>query len=370
MEQPQNQKNNEVAQGADGDGILNSPGLAQELFENYPASAYIIDREFTLLCVNSRRSARTGKLPHELQGRKCYEALFRLKAPCSGCQVEKTFRGARTARNQREWESKDQYSHWHISTIPLPGRAQVLVLNEDITEKRNLENNLMQAQKLASIGHLTANVAHEINNPLAAIIANAQILMHELKNSNEYTLESLKLIETAGKRASAIVSNLLETVRNTNNDNFEDTSLTETITDAVSMLSYEINNRSIAIEVEMDQDLPLLYANKNRLKSVWINLLSNALGAVENNSGLIHISGAYQNGQFRVKFSDNGIGIAPEHINRVFEPFFTTKAAGKGTGLGLSVSKQVIQEHHGTIEVESAPGSGTTFVVILPNSIP
>jgi len=134
------------------------------------------------------------------------------------------------------------------------------------------------------------------------------------------------------------------------------------------MVQYEINNRSIAITLDLDAGIPAIFANKNQLKGVWINLITNAIGAmIEPGQGTISISTRYENKEFRIVFSDNGKGILPEHKQRIFEPFFTTKDAGKGTGLGLSVSLQVIKDHHGTIDVESPPGKGAKFIIILPD---
>jgi len=116
----------------------------------------------------------------------------------------------------------------------------------------------------------------------------------------------------------------------------------------------------------LSKEMPLIFANKNQLKGVWINLINNALGAIESKRGRISISTRYENQEFKIVFSDNGKGILPEHQEHIFEPFFTTKEAGKGTGLGLSVSLQAIKEHHGNIEFESTPGKGTKFVIILP----
>ena len=109
------------------------------------------------------------------------------------------------------------------------------------------------------------------------------------------------------------------------------------------------------------------FANKNQLKGVWINLINNALGAIESNQGRIGISTRYENKAFTIVFSDNGKGIAPENQEHIFEPFFTTKEAGKGTGLGLSVSLQAIKEHHGDIHFETTLGLGTKFIVVLPD---
>jgi len=351
--------------------ILNSRNTLRTFFDNIPSCVYIVDHSYTIMAINSRRSERVGKAPYELVGGKCYEKLFGNSSPCPLCRVIEAFDGVPAVRNLREWGPQETFVHWEITTIPIrEGQNfvnQVIIFDEDITEKWILEANLIQSEKLASIGQLAANVAHEINNPLAAIIANAQLLLRDLAGSDEYTIDSLKLIETAGKRAAKIVSNLLESARREKHDEFEETSLNETIKDAISMVQYEINNRSILVNTDLDDDIPFMFANKNQIKGVWINLITNALGAMQTGAGVINISTRYENKEFRILFSDNGKGILPEHKSRIFEPFFTTKEAGKGTGLGLSVSLQVIKDHHGSIDVESTPHKGAKFIIILPD---
>ena len=351
--------------------ILNSRNTLRTFFDNIPSCVYIIDRSYTIMAINSRRGERVYKAPYELVGGKCYEKLFGNSSPCPLCKVGEAFDGVPAVRNLREWGEQETFIHWEITTIPIRENQnlinQVIIFDEDITEKWILEANLIQSEKLASIGQLAANVAHEINNPLAAIIANAQLLMRDLSDADEYTIDSLKLIETAGKRAAKIVSNLLESARKEKHDEFEETVLNETIIDAISMLQYEINNRSITVKLDLDRELPPMFANKNQIKGVWINLITNALGAIEPVKGVISISTRYENKEFRIVFSDNGKGILPEHKKRIFEPFFTTKVAGKGTGLGLSVSLQVIKDHHGTIDVDSDPEKGAKFIIIIPD---
>jgi signal transduction histidine kinase len=350
--------------------ILNSRNTLRTFFDNIPSCVYIVDRAYTIMAINSRRSERVGKAPHELVGGKCYEKLFGNASPCPLCRIAEAFDGIPAVRNLREWGPKETFVHWEISTIPIRENQiyvnQVIVFDEDITEKWILEANLLQSEKLASIGQLAANVAHEINNPLAAIIANAQLLLRDLSDADENTVDSLKLIETAGMRAAKIVSNLLESARREKHDEFEEISLNDTIADAISMVQYEIKNRSISVELDLDKEIPNILAHKNQLKGVWINLIINALGAIETGTGKISISTRYENKEFLVVFSDNGKGILPEHAEHIFEPFFTTKEAGKGTGLGLSVSLQVIKDHHGAIHVESAPSKGAKFIIILP----
>ena len=350
--------------------ILNSRNTLRTFFDNIPAGVYIVDRAYTILAVNSARSERVGKKPQELVGEKCYEKLGGNSSPCSECRVMDALNGIPSVRTFRELGPNETFIYWEITTVPVRETSnlinQVIVFEEDVTEKWILEANLIQSEKMASIGQLAANVAHEINNPLSAIIANAQLLLRDLAEADENTLDSLRLIETAGDRAAKIVSNLLESARREKHHEFEEVSLNETILDAISLLRYDINKRSIVINLDLAKDIPFIFANKNQLKGVWINLINNALGAIESERGEITISSRYENKEFYLVFADNGKGILPEHQSRIFEPFFTTKEAGKGTGLGLSVSLQVIKEHHGEIEVESAPGKGAKFIIILP----
>ncbi|MBI5943526.1 MAG: PAS domain-containing protein [Chloroflexi bacterium] len=351
--------------------ILNSRNTLRTFFDNIPTCVYIIDRSYTILAINSRRSDRVKKAPSELVGGKCYERLFGSPTPCALCRVTDAFSGVPAVRNLREWGPKETFIHWEITTIPIRESTnsinRAIVFDEDITEKWVLEAGLIQSEKMASIGQLAANVAHEINNPLAAIIANAQLLLRDLSDADEDTTEALKLIETAGVRAAKIVGGLLESARKEKREEFEEIPLNDTIQNAISMVNFEIKNRSITVKLELDQEMPNIFAHKNQLIGVWINLINNALGAIESSKGVISISSRYEKNEYRIAFSDNGKGILPEHQEQIFKPFFTTKGAGKGTGLGLYVSYQVIKEHHGEMYFETKPDKGTKFIIILPD---
>jgi two-component system NtrC family sensor kinase len=331
---------------------------------------YIVDRSYTIVAINNLRCERAGRKPQELVGEKCYEVLCHTPGPCATCRVRDAFNGYPSVYTREELGPDENTIHWEISNVPIREDAytvnQVIVFEEDVTEKWILEANLIQSEKMASIGQLAANVAHEINNPLAAIIANAQLLMRDLEGADENTVESLKLIETAGNRAAKIVSNLLESARREKNYEFEEFSLNESILEAVSMVNFEIKNRSILVRLDLENEMPDLFAHKNQLKGVWINLIMNALGAMDDQTGVLAISTRYMGHEYQVVFEDNGKGIAPEYQNHVFEPFFTTKQVGKGTGLGLYVSLQIIKEHRGDMQFETTPGTGTKFTVILP----
>ncbi len=350
--------------------ILNSRNTLRTFFDNIPTCVYIIDRSYTILAINSRRSNRIGMEPNELVGGKCYEKLFGNSTPCPLCRVAETFNGIPTVRNFREWGPKEAFTHWEITTIPIRESNHLInraiIFDEDITEKWVLEAGLIQSEKMASIGQLAASIAHEINNPLATIIANTQLMLRDLKNADEDTIESLKLIETAGMRAAKIVSGLLESAHKENHADFEEISLNTTIQDALSMVNFEIKNRLITVNLNLEE-MPNILADRNKLIGIWINLFNNALGAIESEKGIISVSTHYEKREYCVTFSDNGKGIDPEHQEQIFKPFFTTKGVGKGTGLGLYVSLQVIKEHRGEMHFESNPGKGTKFIIILPD---
>ncbi len=350
--------------------IINSRNTLRTFFDNIPDYVYVVDRSYTIMIINSHRSDRVHKTPQELVGTKCYEGLYGITAPCALCRVAEAFDGIPAVRNLREWGPKESFIHWEITTIPIRENIEVInraiVFDEDITEKWILEAGLIQSEKMATIGQLAANVAHEINNPLSAIIANAQLLQRDLVDADEDTSEALTLIETAGIRAAKIVRDLLKSARKEKREEFEEIPLNETIIDALSMANFEIRNRNVTVKLNLSKEMPNIVAHQSQLKGVWINLIINALGAFENAKGVISISTRYENHEYRIIFSDNGKGIEPEHQEHIFEPFFTTKEASEGTGLGLSVSLQVIKEHHGTIDFETKPGKGTKFIITLP----
>lgn len=354
--------------------LLNSRNTLRALFDSIPASMYIVDQTYNLAAINAARANRAQNQPNRMVGKKCYEVLYQRSSPCTVCRVADTLLSGRvTNRIGREWTDNDHYTEWDISTYPITdenGKAiQAIVTEQDITEKRTLEANLVQSEKLAAVGQLAAGVAHEINNPLAAIIANAQILRRQFRDENEDVAEALKLIESAGIRASQVVRNLLGIARKDKYE-FLPIDLNETIVNALSLVQHEIVERNINVHTDLDPGIPLITASKDHLQGVWINLILNAIDALEDEKGKVWISTRYLGNEFRVTVVDNGRGIPPDKVHKVFEPFYTTKVPGRGTGLGLSVSLRTIKQHGGTISVESHVGQGTKFTVVLPKNTP
>lgn len=354
--------------------LLQSRNTLRAMFDSIPTSIYIIDNRYRVVAINHSRSNRINIKPSQIVGQICYEKLYGNTNPCSGCRVNETFlTGRETTRNERQWLDADQVYDWEISTYAILDEAgtpvQAIIFEEDVTNEKRLEANLMQSEKLAAVGQLAAGVAHEINNPLSAVIANTQLLKRDLKTDDPDVRESLDLIETAGLRASQVVRNLLGFARKEQME-FLPIDLNETINNALALTRHEIVSNSVNVELDLEEDLPTYHGSKEHLQGVWINIIMNALGSMEKNKGVIRITSRYAQDEFRISIADNGVGIPADKVSRIFEPFFTTKAPGKGTGLGLSVVHRVVKQHGGYILVDSLVGSGTKFTIVLPANAP
>ena len=246
----------------------------------------------------------------------------------------------------------------------IDGEYGCLLVMEDITEKTQLEEQLMQAEKLSSIGLLAAGVAHEINTPLTGISSYTQILLKESAVDDEQRREILKKIEKQTFRASEIVGGLLSFSRLGGNE-FKAVDINQIIHDSLSLLDHQFDRSRVKVARYLYDDLPPVYGNTGKLQQVFVNLFLNARDAMPS-GGELGIQTGMDDSMVVVDISDNGRGIPGENLKRIFDPFFTTKGIGKGTGLGLAVSYGIIQEHGGGIYVESNAGKGTRFTLKLP----
>lgn len=226
----------------------------------------------------------------------------------------------------------------------------------------------MQAGKLAAIGKLAAGVAHEINNPLTVINANAQMLQMVMPDEDD-NYEAVDLISRAGDRAATVVQGLLDFARQAQYE-FESGDVNESIQAALSLVSYQFANANIEVKTDLADDLPPTKASWEHLQSVWLNLLINARDALQDNQEERWIEITTGVDQDRddivVLVRDNGEGMNSAEIDQIFEPFYTTKAPGRGTGLGLATTHRIVEQHGGQIDVTSAVDDGTTFVIRLP----
>ena len=255
----------------------------------------------------------------------------------------------------------------NISLTPLRGKdgqviGRLLIFN-DLTERVNLEDQLIQAEKLSSIGLLAAGVAHEVNTPLAVISSQAQLLQKQLPDDDPMARVVEKIIKQSF-RASEIVNNLLKFSRVSGSEYLE-LDLNRLIRETISLVEPMLRASNISLNAQLSPAVPPVYGNSGRLQQVFMNLIMNARDAMPR-GGELTLATECENSTIHVEVSDSGVGIPPEHLSKIFDPFFTTKTKSRGTGLGLAVTYGIIREHSGKIEVESAPGQGTTFRLEFP----
>jgi signal transduction histidine kinase len=259
----------------------------------------------------------------------------------------------------------------NIAIAPLVSKDQEqigrLIILDDVTDRAELEQRLVQADKLSSIGLLAAGVAHEVNTPLAVISTYAQMLAKQVAEDSQKS-QILEKIAKQTFRASEIVNSLLNFSR-TSSTSFGSVSVNKVIQETLSLLEHQLQKSGITIETHLDADLAAIHGNAGKLQQVFLNLFLNARDAMTG-GGTLEIRSYSDGYSARIEVSDTGHGIAPENLHRIYDPFFTTKGAKKGTGLGLSVTYGIIQEHGGTIEVFNRRGGGATFRVELPVAVP
>jgi len=259
----------------------------------------------------------------------------------------------------------------NIAITPLVSKDQErigrLIIIDDVTDRAELEQRLVQADKLSSIGLLAAGVAHEVNTPLAVISTYAQMLAKQVAEDSQKSL-ILEKIAKQTFRASEIVNSLLNFSR-TSTTSYGGVSLNKIVQETLSLLEHQFTKAGIQIHTDLDPDVPLVHGNGGKLQQVFLNLFLNARDAM-GAGGTLEVRSWAEGLGARVEVSDTGHGIAPENLHRIYDPFFTTKGAKKGTGLGLSVTYGIIQEHGGSIEVSNRRGGGATFRVELPLAVP
>jgi signal transduction histidine kinase len=251
---------------------------------------------------------------------------------------------------------------------------RVLVMARDITERQRIEEQLYQTEKLASLGTLSAGVAHEINNPLGVILGFTEILLDRIPpDSKEHEL--LKTIERQGLNAKRIVEKLMTYARQPSKQE-EFTDLNKDIESVTSLLQNNLFTNKIELELRLARELPRVHGDSGELQQVFINLVNNAVAAMPEGGKLSVITRINPYNQMvEAIFADTGTGIPKEIADRIFDPFFTTKKVGEGTGLGLSVSYAIVNKSGGNIRFEtrlqeaSGGNQGTTFFVALQPEI-
>ena len=252
------------------------------------------------------------------------------------------------------------------------GRGEISLLGRSFNNMAETmletERELLQKEKLASMGQLAAGVAHELNNPLSTILLYSDV-MYKDTTEGDQRREDLQMIIDEAQRCKIIVADLLNFARQ-QEILTQDTDLQALVNEVLIKVNHRHRFDKIQIIRQFSPDLPLIQADPAQLQQVFINLLNNAADAMES-GGTITISAARLDGKtVEIRVADTGSGISPENLDKLFTPFFTTKPAGKGTGLGLSIVYGIIKMHYGQIHAQSQVGQGTTIVITLPVRLP
>jgi len=328
--------------------------------------------------VQHRNRVAPALFPHQTTiGLGCRE-LFHpdLEQDPDCCPVERALSGQSTQVSFSFTMANGQSSYFDITATPIEDpneRTRALVFIRDVTDKKRNELQLLQAEKMSSIGMLAAGVAHEINNPLTSVAGYSEALLRRLRDDSSLGEDSrlkdfktyLGVIIRESYRCKGIIDSLLSFSRKSEGA-VGFVNLNQVLSEVLELVRHKARNEKIEIRESLQADLPLVKGDASGLRQVFLNLTVNALQAIEG-SGVIDITTSdVEGGMITATVSDTGCGIPPAMLEQIWDPFFTTKEVGKGVGLGLAVSYNIIKKHGGEVSAESTPGKGSKFTVRLP----
>lgn len=348
----------------------------EEIVHNLTTGVVVLDRDFKVLSWNPQMERLCDQSPmgRDVIGKPLEEVLCSEGLKTLVPELQKAFSSGQSKKLQSEgWcfcPGKDSRT-LNLSIVPVSngrqGVEKAVVAVDDLTQMVNLQKQLIQSEKLASLGEISAGLAHEINNPLGIIVSKIKILLSHGRTNGypEEVIRDLDLLDRHASRISTIMRNLLTFTRR---PSFEHTrlNLNSVIQEALALVENPYGKQGIRIESDLTENLPLISGDANQLQQVFLNILSNAKDAMPD-GGAIRISSYRTSGGFAgIKIADEGMGIPQENLERIFDPFFTTKAEGKGTGLGLSLTTSIVKAHGGKIRVDSEFGKGAAFEFLFP----
>jgi len=367
--------------------------IKEVLMAGAETSIMVVDEELKILDINNIVLEKTQMSREGCLNRACYWAIRKLMEPCyqrgGSCVVREVLRTGSAAHTlQEEVRTGKPNRYFTISAYPLKedehGKKSVMVVWKDITrgmanvldrQARSIQENFsyyLQRDKMVALGKLAAAAVHEINNPVQGILTFAKLMRASLEKDSltrgevEKFRTYLDMIAAESARCGKILTNLLSFSRRGDLKKIA-VDITSIIEEIHLMLGHRLDLASINFQLDVDSNLPPVYGDRDQMKQGLLNLILNAAEAIRE-GGLIKATAHYEPdiGSIRVAVSDTGPGIPKDIQANIFEPFFTTKEGGKGVGLGLSVVYGIVAQHGGTIELESEPGKGATFVLTLP----
>jgi two-component system NtrC family sensor kinase len=340
------------------------------LVETAGAAVATINPKGEFIFVNEAGCKMTGYSREEIIGRPFTDLLHPDDRGIVQELFLKSLEGSRTPVLEFRIAHKDGHVVWCFSiptTITYEGKIiGFSAIMQDITERRVMQEQLLLTGRLAAVGELSAGVAHELNNPLAAIQMYSEFLSKR-NDLDEVTKKDLRAIYEQAVRASKITSDLLSFARKHKPERTL-ISINGALEKTLELRAHQMKVNNIELLVQLQPDLPTTNADFYQMQQVFMNIVVNAEQAMleAHGGGKLIVCTQRSDDFLRVTFTDNGAGMSEETLKRIFDPFFTTKNVGKGTGLGLSICYGIVQAHKGRIYAESKLGKGTTFVVEIP----
>ncbi|MBI5407627.1 MAG: cache domain-containing protein [Nitrospirae bacterium] len=338
----------------------------QLIFNGIKDYVFLLDPSCTILDVNTAFLEAYNLQKREVIGKKCYQLVYGLDQFDPECDVSKGS-DIKVPHRFHAVTKDNRVLERHVFPV-LDGNGRLVNKIEyirDVTVETTLKEQLIQAEKLSSLGEILSGVAHELNNPLTGVIGYCELL-HETTQDKELK-EQFDKINEAALRCKKIIENMLSFARqNKVTKKFSD--MNEVIRQTVELKTYPLKVDNIEVIMDLDKHLPYTMLDAHMLLQVFLNIINNAHNAMvdKGGRGRLAITSRHEDGRIKISFTDTGVGIPAANLKKIFDPFFTTREIGKGTGLGLSISYGIIKEHGGEIYAESSPGEGATFHIDLP----
>jgi two-component system NtrC family sensor kinase len=360
--------------------LQNQKKFMECIVDSLPIGIYVLDADLTVVTWNKKRETGIlGISRDQVIGRRIFSVFSKMGQQKLKGEFNHVFSTGRPFETETVSWSSGEKRYYHLRKIPmsLDGErvTHVITLGEDITDRKRLEESLLTNEKLASIGKLAAGIAHEINNPLAAIAGCVEGLISRSKDRDlcrvsafEDFPEYLKIIEDEIGRCKGITKNLLDFSRSKEILQ-QEINVNETLEQTLQLLKHHKGFKHVRLIQEFSPACLPVVGNSGELRQVFLAMAINAMDAM-NESGTLTIrtDNETRNGHsfVRVQFRDSGVGIPAKNLNKIFDPFFTTKPVGKGTGLGLSICYGIIRSHNGFIKVKSEENKGSLFEIYIP----
>ncbi|HLB37893.1 MAG TPA: ATP-binding protein [Gemmatimonadales bacterium] len=348
-----------------------------QIIDSLPLGLYVIDRQFRIQAWNRKRETGTqGVVRDEVLGRTVFDVLYRQPRELLRREFDRVFETGKMEQLEVDSIATGETRYYRLTKIPmrLDGDevSHVITIGEDVTEWKSVQQQIAQTDKLAAVGQLAAGVMHEINNPLATITACLEALAsrsHELGGARQSFEEYYRIMESELTRCKRIVDGLLDFSRPKARYK-KVVPINPIVEDSLFLVKHHDRFKRIKLVRRLADGLLPVEANAEQLIQAFLAIMLNAIDAMEGDGILTVATGSSPDraDEVFVEFSDTGPGIPREQLPKIFEPFFSTKTPGRGTGLGLSICYGIVAEHRGHVQVDSQPGQGTTFRVLLPGA--